>query len=98
MHRRFGVTPPSYLSPLPVQRARPFERRLRRPWAQLTYDHSYSWIRYSTLDYTERAPRGACFVVYGRSARAAHTRASRSTYRGAQLAIAAKWCHVVYNL
>jgi hypothetical protein len=29
--------------------------------------------------------------------RAAHTGASRTTYRGAQLAIAAKWCYVVYN-
>jgi hypothetical protein len=27
----------------------------------------------------------------------AHTRASRSAYRGGQLAIAAKWCYVVYN-
>jgi hypothetical protein len=33
----------------------------------------------------------------GRSARAVHARASRSTYRGAQLAIATKWCYVVYN-
>jgi hypothetical protein len=28
---------------------------------------------------TGRDPRGTCFVVYGRAAKAAHTRASRST-------------------
>jgi hypothetical protein len=36
-----------------------------------------------------------CFIVCGRSARAVHTRASMTTYRDAQLAIAAELCYVL---